>query len=87
MNYIETLDRVNEQVLDAGKLIIAEWERPSGPRGSGDKAAVYIEIEERLPVALLEINRCNFWGEETVASLSHAQYFWWWTRIMEQQTS
>lgn len=76
MSYIETLDRVTEQVLAAGKLIIAEWERPSGPRGSGDKAAVDIEIEERLRVALLEINRCDFWGEETEASLSHAQYCW-----------
>ena len=76
MNYIETLDRVIEEVLDAGKLLIAEWERPLGPRGAGDKAAVDIEIEELLRVALLEINQCDFWGEETEASLSRAKYCW-----------
>ncbi len=44
---------------------IAEWQRPDGPRGPGDKADVDIEIESQLRPELLSLFDCDFWGEET----------------------
>lgn len=65
MNCVELLEQVIEKVLSAGKLLAAEWARPEGPRGSGDKAEVDVEIEMTLRTDLLALQDCDFWGEET----------------------
>ena len=46
MDYEKLLAQVIQLVEDAGRLLIAEWQRPEGPRGSGDKADVDVEIED-----------------------------------------
>jgi myo-inositol-1(or 4)-monophosphatase len=40
MNYESLLAQVVQLVEDAGLLLITEWQRPEGPRGSGDKADI-----------------------------------------------
>lgn len=76
MSRLELLRQVTETVLAAGKLLFEEWERPGGPRGSGDKAEVDEEIEVVLREALLELLNCDFWGEETGAQLTDHEYCW-----------
>lgn len=63
MNCLDLLEPVTEKVLLAGRLLAAEWDRPGGPRGSGDVAVVDAEIEAVLRAALLEILSCDFWGK------------------------
>lgn len=63
-------------VEDAGLLLITEWQRPEGPRGSGDKADVDVEIESLLKPRLLQLLDCDFWGEETDHRLTGARYCW-----------
>ncbi|MCY1556409.1 hypothetical protein D9M68_931550 [compost metagenome] len=65
MDYVHLLDQVIEKVLLTGKLLEAEWNRPGGPRGHGDKAEVDVEIEQQLRVSLLDLVACDYWGEET----------------------
>ena len=48
MDYEKLLSSVIQLTKDAGELLIAEWQRPNGPRGSVDKAEVDIEIESML---------------------------------------
>lgn len=76
MSCLELLRPVTETVLEAGKLLSAEWERPDGPRGSGDKAEVDAEIEVVLRDTLLNLLDCDFWGEETGAQLTDHDYCW-----------
>ena len=52
MDYEKLLSSVIQRVEDAGELLIAEWQRPNGPRGSVDKAEVDIEIESMLKPGL-----------------------------------
>ncbi|HHH9110729.1 inositol monophosphatase [Pseudomonas aeruginosa] len=60
----------------AGRLLVAEWERPEGPRGSGDKADIDLEVESQLRPELLALLSCDFWGEETGFSLTGHEYCW-----------
>ncbi len=43
----------------------AEFHLPGGPRGSGAKAPIDLEIEERLRAMLQALAPCDFLGEET----------------------
>ncbi|ATH79674.1 inositol monophosphatase [Ectopseudomonas mendocina] len=70
------LSRVIESVIGAGRILAAEWERPGGPRGTGDKADVDIEIEQVLHADLTQLLNCDFWGEETESRLTGAEYCW-----------
>ncbi|MBI2379529.1 MAG: inositol monophosphatase [Gammaproteobacteria bacterium] len=70
------LDHVLARVLTAGELLIAELARSQGPRGSGDKAAVDVEIEQQLRDALLVLKACDFWGEETGRILTGNRWCW-----------
>ena len=76
MSRLELLRIVTETVLSVGKLLSAEWARPGGPRGSGDKADVDAEIEVVLRKKLLELLNCDFWGEETGTHLRGHKYCW-----------
>lgn len=76
MNYWGLLVRVIEQVLSAGKLLAAEWERPNGPRGNGDKAEIDIEIEVLLRRELVHLLDCDYWGEETGSRLTGHEFCW-----------
>lgn len=76
MDYSELLSRVTQVVTNAGELLIAEWQRPDGARGAGDKADVDLEIEALLRPCLLGILDGDFWGEETGHSLTGAQFCW-----------
>lgn len=76
MKCVELLQPVIEKVLWAGKLLAAEWERPDGPRGQGDKAEIDAEIEVILRSELLKILNCDFWGEETGTRLTGHEYCW-----------
>ncbi|WP_338053637.1 inositol monophosphatase family protein [Metapseudomonas resinovorans] len=76
MSCVGLLERVVETVLSAGCLLAAEWERPDGPRGKGDKAEVDVEIEEQLRASLLRLLNCDFWGEETGLSFTEAEFCW-----------
>ena len=76
MDYEKILSCVIQLVEDAGELLIAEWQRPNGPRGSGDKAEVDIEIESMLKPGLLQLLDCDFWGEEIGYRLTGAQNCW-----------
>ncbi|HCT5749966.1 MULTISPECIES: inositol monophosphatase family protein [Pseudomonas] len=76
MSCLELLKPVTERVLAAGALLAAEWERPNGPRGHGDKAEIDAEIEVVLRAGLLELLDCDFWGEETGSRLTDHEYCW-----------
>lgn len=76
MDYESLLAQVVQLVEDAGLLLITEWQRPEGPRGSGDKADVDVEIESLLKPRLLQLLDCDFWGEETGHRLTGARYCW-----------
>ncbi|WP_278378585.1 inositol monophosphatase family protein [Stutzerimonas kunmingensis] len=76
MTCAHLLKPVTEIVLSAGKLLAAEWERPKGPRGQGDKAEVDAEIECVLRTDLLALLDCDFWGEETGTHLTGHEYCW-----------
>lgn len=76
MDYALLLSRVTQAVNRAGELLIAEWQRPNGVRGAGDKADVDLEIEALLRPWLLDMLDCDFWGEETGYSLTGSQFCW-----------
>jgi myo-inositol-1(or 4)-monophosphatase len=76
MDCLDLLGPVTEKVLSAGKLLTAEWTRPHGPRGYGDKAEVDAEIETELRRNLLVLLDCDFWGEETGSRLTDHEYCW-----------
>jgi myo-inositol-1(or 4)-monophosphatase len=76
MNYQELMKAVIKEAHLAGEVLSAEWQRPSGPRGSGDKADVDIEIETLVRASLLRILSCDYWGEETGSSLQGTEHCW-----------
>ena len=76
MNYTTVLNQVISIVNRAGNRLIAEWQRPDGPRGFYDKADVDTEIECELRPALLDLLACDFWGEETGSKLTGNQHCW-----------
>ena len=55
MDYSSVLSGVIQAVTRAGELLVAEWQRPEGPRGAGDKADVDLEIEALLRPCLLDL--------------------------------
>ncbi|MBE7373944.1 inositol monophosphatase family protein [Pseudomonas lopnurensis] len=67
---------VQVAVEAAGELILREWEREGGPRGSGDKAAVDEEIERLLHEQLIGLLDVDFWGEETCQRLTGQRFCW-----------
>lgn len=62
MDYSSLLSKVIHAVTRAGELLVAEWQRPEGPRGAGDKADVDVEIEALLRPCLLDLLDGDFWG-------------------------
>jgi myo-inositol-1(or 4)-monophosphatase len=75
-DYPQLLRAVIKEVLIAGELLASEWKRPMGPRGSGDKADIDIEIETLLRTSLLRTLDCDYWGEETGFRLEGAECCW-----------
>ncbi len=59
------LDPVISAAEAEGERLHAEFHRAGGPRGSGSKAPIDVEIEERLRAALQALVPCRFVGEET----------------------
>lgn len=72
----EILRKVIEAVERAGVLLANECIRPSGRRGSGDKAEIDVEIEMLLRTELLALIDCDWWGEETGHALSGNPFCW-----------
>jgi len=68
--------RVADLVIESGALILAELRRPGGPRGSGYKAEVDVEIEVMLRQGLEQILNCDFVGEETGRHQTGHRYCW-----------
>jgi myo-inositol-1(or 4)-monophosphatase len=76
-NELRTLLLMTVRVVEhAGALLAAEWSRLGGPRGTGDKAPIDVEIEGFLKPALLRLLACDFWGEETGHILSGHSWCW-----------
>lgn len=76
MNFVRLLNGVIRIAETAGRLLVAEWQLPDGPRGVGDKADVDLEIESQLRRELLSLLNCDFWGEETGFSLTGHEFCW-----------
>ncbi|EPJ76911.1 hypothetical protein CFII64_27428 [Pseudomonas sp. CFII64] len=72
----QILPQVIEAVERAGVLLASEYARPSGRRGSGDKAEIDVEIEVLLYAELLATLNCDWWGEETGHVLSGDPFCW-----------
>lgn len=68
--------RVADLVIESGALILAELRRTGGPRGSGYKAEVDVEIEVMLRRGLEQILYCDFVGEETGRHQTGHRYCW-----------
>lgn len=73
---LKVLPRVINAVQRAGVLLAQEYVRPGGPRGSGDKAKIDVEIEMILKAELLRIFDCDWWGEETGHVLTGNPWCW-----------
>lgn len=76
MSFSELLNITIKIAQGAGELLAAEWLRPAGPRGCGDKAEVDLEIEVLLRAELLAAMDCDFWGEETGSRLTGTDCCW-----------
>lgn len=72
----DLLEPVMQLAYEAGLLIESELNRPDGPRGSGFKADVDVEIEVLLRQRLKHILNCDFVGEETGCELSGHPFSW-----------
>ncbi len=72
----ELLVQVTDLVERGGLLLSAEWSRPGGPHGHGDKADVDAEIERILRHELLSLFACDFWSEETGYALTGHAWCW-----------
>lgn len=70
------LRQVIVAVERAGALLAAEYIRPGGRRGSGDKAEIDVEIEVLLRAELLALVDCDWWGEETGHVLTGYPFCW-----------
>ncbi|MGH7078222.1 MAG: inositol monophosphatase family protein [Acetobacteraceae bacterium] len=68
---------VAEAVREAGEMLAAEFHRPAGPRGSGDKAPVDVEIEQFLRARLTALLATRFVGEEEGAGGEPAHGLCW----------
>ncbi|MGH7158781.1 MAG: inositol monophosphatase family protein [Acetobacteraceae bacterium] len=68
---------VTEAVREAGEMLAAEFHRPAGPRGSGDKAPVDVEIEQFLRARLTALLATRFVGEEEGAGGELADGLCW----------
>ncbi len=77
MDLLDILHGTIPLVLRAGAMVRAEFLRPDGPRGSGHKAPVDIEIEIFLRDALLDVLRVPFVGEETAPVLDGDRSWCW----------
>jgi myo-inositol-1(or 4)-monophosphatase len=75
-NAARLLSAVIDLVQQAGTRLAAEWQRPGGPRGAGDKAAIDLEIETFLRPRLLTLLLADFWGEETGQALNGQALCW-----------
>jgi ADP-ribosyl-[dinitrogen reductase] hydrolase len=62
---IDLLAPVSLLVEEAGRMLAAEFSRPTGPRGQGGTAAIDMEIEAFLRPALLALHDARYIGEET----------------------
>lgn len=72
----ELLEQVISLATEMGNLLIYEWEREDGPRGSGSTANIDTEIEEYLRTHLLSLLDGDYWGEETGSHLTGNPYCW-----------
>lgn len=72
----DLLEPVVQLAYEAGGLIESELNREGGPRGSGYKADVDVEIELLLRHRLKQILDCDFVGEETGCELSAHPLCW-----------
>lgn len=70
------LSQVVALVLQAGALICAELQRAGGPRGTGDKADIDLEIELMLRHGLAQLYGGDFVGEETGRNLTGHAFCW-----------
>ena len=59
------LPAVIDAVEEAAAMLVEESRRPTGPRGSGSKAAIDVEIEQHVADRLIAILPARFVGEET----------------------
>ena len=71
------LDRVVDAAEEAGRLLAAEFTRPSGPRGTGDHADVDSEIEAMLRARLLDLLPARWLGEESGALVGPGNAWCW----------
>jgi ADP-ribosyl-[dinitrogen reductase] hydrolase len=71
------LDAVIAAAEAAGDRLRAEFYRPEGPRGSGAKAPIDVEIEQQLRAALQAALDCDFLGEETGLTRGRAAGWRW----------
>ncbi|MGH7067200.1 MAG: inositol monophosphatase family protein [Acetobacteraceae bacterium] len=62
--FVSLLGPVSETIREAGEMLAAEFYLPAGPRGSGDKAPVDLEIEQFLRARLTSLLATRFVGEE-----------------------
>ena len=76
LQFGDLLEPVMQLAYDAGRLIESELNRSDGPRGSGFKADVDVEIELLLRRRLKQILDCDFVGEETGCELSAHPFCW-----------
>lgn len=70
------LDAILPAILDAGRMIWAEFHREGGPRGSGSHATIDLEVERFLRAALLSVHSCDWRGEEMPRHLSGHADVW-----------
>src|SRR5690606_33404763 len=64
----DLLPLVIDAAREGGALLRAEFHRPGGPRGAGDKADVDIQVERLLRARLTALDPCGWLGEETESS-------------------
>ena len=64
-------------VTHAGEMLIQESRRPNGPRGTGDKAGIDVEIETYLQKALNAVMPCRLEGEELGVLKGDGSDFYW----------
>ena len=73
----EILPSVTTAVSAAATMLCNEMQRPGGPRGRYDKAAIDTEIEEFLATELTGVLRVSFIGEETSPRLVRQSPYCW----------
>ena len=71
------LSSVIAAVEQEGALLRKEFLRPEGPRGTGTKAPIDREIENRLREVLISLLPCGFVGEETGSEQGSIEGWCW----------